>query len=627
MLIQPAARGADSGQDAAAAARERAILMCRYVVSATRIERNPWRYASLPGFEVLSRAPDEETNWELSALQRGQMFQGVVIPSDWYPRPPVPYTVIIDDTSLDDVPAAQLHSRPIVFRAPVDALAWGELSEDAFVSTDLAEVHDHDTYAINANVYGVSTQSRACASSGLQRLLDCAPPLPRWLTAGMTGPKHGILRDGFALVDTGRRDDRFSTASNISGMSGMGLGSGDHAYLVQQTQRAMGAGTLWGSQDETERLLAQLRADKRRKIEILPLGQLFDEAGPTQENRTLWESEAGLFARWGLMGPGHDDPAMSRAFPEFVRRARREPVTEQLFTECFGFGYSVMERRLEKYLKSVLEKPTSVETAMPLKFPGIGLEEATADQAGRILGDWLRMQANAHWSNPELRGEFLDAAGRMLERAYRDDIARQAEAAPSLDAEPGPGAEPGTFFLTADRIRDPRLLAVYGLYEHDAGNDPKARELLEAAVKAGVARPKAYLVLSELRFAEAAAAPAGPKGTFSAGQGTSILGPLRAALRYAPTVEVYSRIAEVWSRCDATPDDRDIELLAEGVSFFPRDTNLSYASALVCARAGHFVQATRLIDNGLAFATDDGDRDRFNQLLSSMAVPSRRGAK
>jgi hypothetical protein len=92
-------------------------------------------------------------------------------------------------------------------------------------------------------------------------------------------------------------------------------------------------------------------------------------------------------------------------------------------------------------------------------------------------------------------------------------------------------------------------------------------------------------------------------------------------------LETCSRIAEVWSRCDAAPDDLEIELLAEGVSLFPRDAGLSYASALVGARAGHSVHATRLIDNGLAFATNDGDRDRFNQLLSSPAVPVRRGAK
>ena len=80
------------------------------------------------------------------------------------------------------------------------------------------------------------------------------------------------------------------------------------------------------------------------------------------------------------MGPGHVDPAMSRAFLELVRRARREPVTEQVFTECFGFGYAAMEEKLGLFLKAVLAHPTSVDLDMPGSFPEPELKPATADQ-------------------------------------------------------------------------------------------------------------------------------------------------------------------------------------------------------------------------------------------------------
>jgi len=44
------------------------------------------------------------------------------------------------------------------------------------------------------------------------------------------------------------------------------------------------------------------------------------------------------------------------------------------------------------------------------------------------------------------------------------------------------------FVVSASRLHDPELLAVYGLYEHDTGDDGKAREFLEAAAKAGAVR-------------------------------------------------------------------------------------------------------------------------------------------
>jgi len=111
--------------------------MQRFIVSDTRVEKNPWRYASLPGFEVLSRASDDETDWEIDALQRGKWLQGDVIPKDWRPASPVPCTVIIDDTDLDTVPTGKLHSQPIIFHSPADALTWGQLSDSVNLSTCL----------------------------------------------------------------------------------------------------------------------------------------------------------------------------------------------------------------------------------------------------------------------------------------------------------------------------------------------------------------------------------------------------------------------------------------------------------------------------------------------------------
>jgi hypothetical protein len=597
---------ADEREDPAAAAQDGATMMQRYVVSATRIEKNPWRYASLPGFEVLSRASDEKTNWWLDALRRGLWIENAVLPRDWLPQSSVPDTVIIDDTDLETIPSSQLHSQAIKLHAPEDALTWGRFSGKANIWSDRFDAHDQDTYAINSDVYGVDIKIADCVM-GLGRVYHCAPSLPRWLISGMLGRNCGGFRESFMPI----------------------LEDAPGALI----RRAEGPGTLWGSLDETQRLLKLLKKDKKTKIVIPPLSGLFAEVMPPDENPALWESEAGLFVRWGLMGPGQEDPAMSRAFVELVRRARREPVTERVFTECFGYGYAAMEVRLESFLKVVLAQPTSVSLEMPYSFPEAEMKPATADQIGRILGDWLRMQGeNLRGKDPEMSAEFLRSSGRMLERAYREDNGLPPDASPmpqrERPANPSQNAVSGSvvvmkpFVVTATHIHDQGLLAVYGMYERDAGNDDKAREFLEAAVKAGVVRPRAYFALATLRYAEAAAKPLGAKGRLSAEQAALILEPLQGALGSPPASDAYGLFVQTLERCESHVGNREIEKLVEGVALFPRYTALAYHSALVCAQSGFIARANAMTDSGLEFATDKSSRHDFERLRSILGTAS-----
>jgi hypothetical protein len=613
--IRPAG-GADLGADAAAAEYGRVVMMQRYIVSATRIDKNPWRYASLPGFEILSRASDDATAWWIDATRRGLWFENEVMPKDWLPPPPVPYTLIIDDTNLEAVSIGEFHSQPITFRSPADALTWGRMSGRTRVWAGHFEAHDDDTFAANTNVYKVDTRIPAYGSISLERLFRCAPPLPRWLLAGLLGQDCGIFRESFMPVFD--QEGYFpQSGPNQNGFA----------------RQAVGPGTLWISLDETQRLLQQLKKDKKTKIAMPPLCELFAEAPPPAESLALVDSAAGLFVRWGLTGPGHEDPVMSRAFLDLVRRARREPITEQIFTDCFGFGYAVMEEKLEAFLKAVLAQPNFVYVTFPADFSEVDLKDATTDQIGRILGDWLRMQGDSlRNKDPEMKGRFLKAAGRMLLRAYRDDNGLPPDVDPSPQggraAQPPPKDVAGSavvmkpIVVSATRIHDPGLLSVYGLYEHDNGNDDKAREFLEAAVKAGVARPKAYLVLAELRYAEGIGKPSGADGKLSANQAAFILEPLQTALQSAPGSGVYQLIVQTWDHCDARPADRDVERMAEGVALFPRNLSLAYRSAIVCARGGHAAKAVEMIDQGLVFATKEIDRNHLARLRSLLVAPA-----
>ena len=201
--------GANDDAGALAAARERAVTMERFVVSASQIERNPWRYAVVPGFEVLSRASDEETAWELDALRRGLWIQDHVVPKEWLPAPALPYTVIIDDTDLDRVPVGPIHTQPVVFRALDDALAWGPLSDRIDVSNDPVASYDGDSFAVNTNLHNVDTARLAYGSVSLERLLR----VPRRFRRGCWRDSSGRISASSAIALRSSRRPRLKHPS------------------------------------------------------------------------------------------------------------------------------------------------------------------------------------------------------------------------------------------------------------------------------------------------------------------------------------------------------------------------------------------------------------------------------
>jgi len=163
--------------------------------------------------------------------------------------------------------------------------------------------------------------------------------------------------------------------------------------------------------------------------------------------------------------------------------------------------------------------------------------------------------------------------------------------------------------VSAKRIRDPALLAVYGLYEHDIGDDSKARELLEAAFTAGAPRPRADCELGVLRYAEAASHPAGPGGRLSAAQTAFALAPLIAARRLTPpSVELYGIMAEIWSHSAGKPDAADLQFLAEAAAYYPKNVKFACNAAALYAQFGFRAEAASTVDRALPFAADEATR-------------------
>ena len=167
--------------------------------------------------------------------------------------------------------------------------------------------------------------------------------------------------------------------------------------------------------------------------------------------------------------------------------------------------------------------------------------------------------------------------------------------------------------------RDPQLLAAIGLLERAANDDGRARKFLEAAAQAKAARPRAYLELAKMRFAEATAKPAETQARFSAEQTVAVLTPLfTARTQTPPLAEVYELIAEAWARSIITPGTDHLGVLDEGVRFFPRTTALVYATAVQKVRVGLVADARSLIALGLRVATEAETRRKFETLQASL---------
>ena len=586
----------------------RTVALPPYVVSAMRSDKHPWRYGSVPGFEVLTRASDAATCSLLVAQRRGLWVEDTLLPESWRPSSPVPYTVIAADTDQKSERPSELYVAP---RRPglEDTLGFaGVLAPH--ITTEVGgdiDAGDSDTRALNINLYDVP-ESFFRHDFGLERLRRCAPSLPPWLMAGLAESQFSLFG---AIVSR----------------------SVEHKDSDLVTEQVIFRGARWVSNEETGRLQKEIKAKKGQKIEIpfIPLGRFFTGPPRPGESRALWESEAALFVRWGLFDPKRKGPAWRPAFMQFVQRARYEPVTEPMFTECFGQGFGAMEQTLTDYLQEVIAQPVVLDMDLPQKFSTPNLKPATADQIGRILGDWLRMRGRSmRQKDPAMGAKLLAAAERMLTRAYAIDNglppdvdpapqgARTSQPMPQKDAEPVVRMAP--FVVTAERIHDPGLLAIFGLYEHDIGDDAKARPFLEKAVQAGVIRPKAYVVLALLRYAEAIARPLDQGGKLSAPQAAFILEPARVALKSYATAETWGLIVETLARCEARPSAVDIEKIVGGVSRFPENSHLALQAAQLCVQAGSMTRAAELIDKSLVLVTDEDTRRELQKLRSSLAT-------
>jgi hypothetical protein len=523
----------------------------------------PWRFAVAPGYEVLSRCNDAVTRRVVASHQRLHHLLAEMLPPSLQLQCTMPRALILYDEELQ--PAA---SREVIARM----LQPGAVEPpDDFVP---------------------APSFRGLRAGPPSRRLSFLPNLRLW------------DRDAMAVFMIVRRDDfdadRLSLTPDYVTFLLKGRVPALPLWFVSglitlyaQTTYANDRLTLeplrWISEAHTDAVKNDPKtAPPVQSFEDLLAGRLAPtEEGQSHEPIKAWQAQAALFVRWGLEADGG---AHRAALWKFAGQAATTSPTEALFTECFGADFAAVQAQLTAYLPNAVRRTVTFKPAKLPKPAALELRNATDGEIARLKGDWERLEVPFVKNiSPDLAPKYLEQARRTLKRAYdRDD-------------------------------RDPRLLAVMGLCEVDAGNTAGARELLEAAAKIGPIRPRAGYELARLRFDEFRAQPAGGDGRLSVNQAAEVLTPLFAArAQQPPLAEVYALIADVWAAVGAKPTRGHLAVLDEGVRLFPRRGDLSIRAAELFLREGFREEATTYLRIAALMAGDDATRARVALLQNRM---------
>lgn len=539
------------------------VQMERFVVEASRPDERPWIYFAGPDFEILSRGESWKTESAAIRMINDMTLQREIVPSEYWSRVATPIAWIVFDRKPNRGTGATLLPNGVSKLVPPE-FNWGPSDWKGVELTGGLSVADSDNLSTVVNWWNlgslVDRRSEDRARSigiGLDfRLQQCVPALPNWFQAGILGP-YGLY------------------------------------HIHPLTQRMLLPAALWISKTTTNAIVKAAGKSKTMP-ELPPVEGLFRERRLGEaEPSPAWMAEAALFVRWGIFGVQPNEPSHLPAFERFVDRARVEPVTDAMFRECFGFGFAEMQRRLESYLVRAADEPISLaynSMAMyPPQRPVLKERNATNAEIARILGNWERMEGNSLKANdPDLSRRYLEEAGKTLLGSY------------------------------AKGERDPRLLAVIGLYEYDLGATTQARGFLEAATQAGVVQPSAYIDLAQLNLAEAEARASASFGRFSFAQTATVLEPLFAARRQSKLTALgYLLMAEAWAHCSEKPLAGNLEAVREGVFYYPRNLSLIYSVAKLHAQWDDNRNAAAVIEQGLKFAEAD-EAGRFLQLRATL---------
>ena len=509
-----------------------------FEVSDSRVLPPPeeWRYAEIPGFEILSRLSERETRRFVADFLLLQQVIEIIMPGLTRGQVAVPTALILcgRGRGFDEF----LPVRDRAERFAMNSL-FLQNPERAAIVVDFAlqELRFSDAETVESDPY------RSFYIEYFRHLIrrQLAQAPPAWFEEGLV--------QLFGAID-------FSRETITFGQIGDGFGAEKLGDFNQVLSRKA----------------------------LVPLGEMLRTEGPRQRTR-YWKAQCYAFVHLCLYG---NNRKYQKPFLQFVTRLGTEPLSEQLFKECFNRTYRQMALEIRSHCEFTVYNATRFQAkkgeALPPP-PPVELRAAADADVGRIKGEVLRLGGHG-------------------------DSARNALIAPYVRGE-----------------RDPRLLAALGLDELEAGRRDRARRFLEAAAQAGAVRARAHVELARLRLEEVRQQPGAPAGRLDEAQVTAVLTPLFAALKQPPPLAAaYGLIAETWMQSAVPPQAEHLAVVIEGLNRFPRDLVLLQQAALLAHRRGFPTEAKAMAERGVKLAREPAERERFQLLRASLDAPAPAGS-
>jgi hypothetical protein len=344
-------------------------------------------------------------------------------------------------------------------------------------------------------------------------------PPPPWLVEGTTQIVMDIEFTDRS-INLGRLETARGTPATVgrTGTRALG-GSVDAGSMIVTMSKGSGQGRVSDGSGGESGILEDdpVIGDRQFNVvlanrTLMPFEQFFAITADSPEarnplGRNLWAKQACAFVHMCLF---REDAKFQKAYVAFVRRLANEPVSETLFKECFSLSYREMLEELWRHIRNPRHKYHHVELTREgrLVAEDVEFREATQGEVGRIKGD-------AQWP----AGRRADAVASYFPAWARGD-------------------------------REPRLLGAFGVGMPEARQTDRARELLEAAVKAHTDRPSTCVALVRLRLDAARAKPNADQGRLDAAQVAAVLVPLLHARSIKPeSPEAYEVMAAARVRC------------------------------------------------------------------------------
>lgn len=535
---------------------------------------NRWRYAKIPGVEVLSCCSDDVTQQLIEQNDRLYQLLEVFLPRSLQPQFAVPTTyVLYPERGMPSL--ARKLSDTLIGRTP---MAVGNIQ---FMPNIRCPGVDSLVLCFVLKDFRSGWHQVQLTPGFLHYLLSArTPTLPQWYVDGMLE----LYRRASLSTD-------FSVGLGGSLGPPLPFGGGgrppDNALKVDQT--------VWLSPQDTEmvvklsekksggeKLYPQLEKHLLKERQWVPLAELFAPWRSTNEQE-LWllRNEAALFIRWAFDPDGY---ALRQSLWRFVAESCSGGATEELFKSCFDMTYAEADRALRAYLPQAVRHSFSLPSPDFRTAPQADLRPATLSQRCRLKGRLERLEvAYVQKIFPQAVPAYRQQALDTLRKSYDEGD------------------------------RNPELLAELGLCHCDAGNDVAAKPFLEAATKAGVMRPRAWLELARVRYEASAGAP-------DARTAEAILALLTTAHRQAPPLPgVYELMVRVLMSANLVPSAEQYALLADGVRLFPREGPLLYAVAVLNATRHRPREAEALIAQALQVTPEGPLIAKLHQLRAALA--------